>query len=92
MDPRGVPLLADHVEPFVGVLGQFRGENPRGYKVAEDVYHLFDSEKVPAGRRRDPDGGGDAGRRRHDGRRAAAARGRGSSPSRSTWGRTGPGT
>ncbi len=43
MEPRGVPLLADHVEPFVGVLGQFRGENPRGYKVAEDVYHLFDA-------------------------------------------------
>jgi alpha-L-rhamnosidase len=42
MEPRGVPLLADHVESFVGVLGQFRGENPRGYKVAEDVYHLVD--------------------------------------------------
>ena len=42
MEPRGVPLLADHVEPFAAVLGRFRGENPRGYKVAEDVYHLVD--------------------------------------------------
>ena len=49
MEPRGVPLLADHVETFVHVVAQFRGENPRGYKVADDVYHLVD----PAGVRRD---------------------------------------
>ena len=51
MEPRGVPLLADHVELFAAVVGQFRGENPRGYKVAEDVYHLFD----PAEAKRDDD-------------------------------------
>ena len=46
MEPRGVPLLADHVESFVTVTAQFRGENPRGYKVAEDVYHLVDAGEV----------------------------------------------
>ena len=40
MDPRGVPLLADHVEHFTEMIGQFRGENVRGYKVADDVYRL----------------------------------------------------
>ena len=45
MEPRGVPLLADHVEPFTGVVAQFRGENPRGYKVADDVYHLIDASE-----------------------------------------------
>src|SRR5207248_5915801 len=29
-----------HVENFAAVTAQFRGENPRGYKVADDVYHL----------------------------------------------------
>ncbi len=46
MEPRGVPLLFDHVEPFTAVVAQFRGENPRGYKVAEDVYHLVDPDEV----------------------------------------------
>jgi hypothetical protein len=40
MEPRRVPLLADHVEPFTAVVAQFRGENPRGYKIVDDVYHL----------------------------------------------------
>jgi alpha-L-rhamnosidase len=40
MEPRGVPLLTQHVEPFKAILAQFSGENARGYKVAEDVYHL----------------------------------------------------
>ncbi len=40
MEERGVPLLADHVEEFSAVLAQFTGENARGYKVAQDVYHL----------------------------------------------------
>lgn len=40
LEARGVPLLADHVEPIAAVVAQFRGENPRGYKVVEDVYHL----------------------------------------------------
>jgi hypothetical protein len=40
MQPRGVPLLADELVPFAAVVGQFGGENARGYKVAEDVYHL----------------------------------------------------
>jgi hypothetical protein len=49
MEPRGVPLLADHVESIAAVVAQFRGENPRGYKVVEDVYHLVD----PAGCKKD---------------------------------------
>lgn len=44
MDARGVPLLADHVEGFAAIVAQFRGENPRGYKVTDDVYHLAKSE------------------------------------------------
>lgn len=40
MEPRGTPLLADRVEQFRAVIAQFSGENARGYKVAEDVYHL----------------------------------------------------
>jgi alpha-L-rhamnosidase len=44
LEPRGVPLLADHVESIAAVTAQFRGENPRGYKVVEDVYHLVDPE------------------------------------------------
>jgi len=40
MEPRGVPLLADHVENFASVVAQFRAENARGYKVSDDVYHL----------------------------------------------------
>lgn len=40
MEARGVPLLADHIESFDIVAAQFTGENPRGYKVTEDVYHL----------------------------------------------------
>jgi hypothetical protein len=42
LEPRGVPLLADHVESISAVTAQFRGENPRGYKVIDDVYHLVD--------------------------------------------------
>ena len=40
MEPRGVPLLADHVESFDAVAAQFEGDNPRGYKVVDDVYHV----------------------------------------------------
>ena len=40
LEPRGAPLLAQHEEKFVAITGQFSGENARGYKVAEDVYHL----------------------------------------------------
>jgi hypothetical protein len=40
MRSRGVPLLADEIVPFAAVLGQFGGDNARGYKVAEDVHHL----------------------------------------------------
>ncbi len=40
MEDRGIPLLAQHIEPFQAVLAQFSGENARGYKIAEDVYHL----------------------------------------------------
>jgi hypothetical protein len=44
LEPRGVPLLADHVEPLTAVIAQFRGENPRGYKVVDDVYHLVNAD------------------------------------------------
>jgi hypothetical protein len=44
MEPRGVPLLSDHVESITAVAAQFRGENPRGYKVVDDVYHLVKSD------------------------------------------------
>ncbi len=50
MEPRGVPLLADQVENFAAILAQFRGENARGYKVAEDVYHLPLQEEHKADR------------------------------------------
>jgi hypothetical protein len=40
MEERGTPLLAQHVERFRSIVGQFGGENARGYKIAEDVYHL----------------------------------------------------
>ncbi|HEV8605948.1 MAG TPA: alpha-L-rhamnosidase C-terminal domain-containing protein, partial [Tepidisphaeraceae bacterium] len=40
MEARGVPLLGQFEQKFVAVTGQFVGENARGYKVAEDVYHL----------------------------------------------------
>lgn len=44
MEQRGVPLLADHIESFSAVVAQFTGENARGYKIAEDIYHLPLSE------------------------------------------------
>jgi len=44
LEPRGVPLLADHVESLAAVVAQFRGENPRGYKVVEDVCHLVNPD------------------------------------------------
>jgi hypothetical protein len=44
LEPRHVPLLADHVESIARVAAQFRGENPRGYKVVEDVYHLVNPD------------------------------------------------
>ena len=40
LEPRTVPLLADHVIQFQRIVAQFSGENTRGYKIAEDVYHL----------------------------------------------------
>ncbi|MCY2952354.1 MAG: trehalase family glycosidase [Planctomycetota bacterium] len=40
MHERALPLLAQHIESFQAVLCQFSGENARGYKIAEDVYHL----------------------------------------------------
>lgn len=40
MQSRGVPLLADELVPFAAIVGQFGGENARGYKVAEDVFGL----------------------------------------------------
>lgn len=43
---RQVPLLAGRVGPFSRLVGCFRGENARGYKVADDVYKLLESETV----------------------------------------------
>jgi alpha-L-rhamnosidase len=40
LHPRGAPLLGDEVVSFTKLLAEFTGENARGYKVAEDVYHL----------------------------------------------------
>ncbi len=40
MEERGVPLLADHVERFASVVGQFAGESARGFESSLDVYHL----------------------------------------------------
>lgn len=44
MKGRGIPLLADEMISFVDALGQFTGENARGYKVAEDVFALAAGE------------------------------------------------
>lgn len=44
MQTRQAPLLADEVISFTGIVGQFSGENARGYKVAQDVYHLLQQE------------------------------------------------
>jgi hypothetical protein len=40
MRPRGAPLLADEMTSFNAIVSQFTGENARGYKVTEDVFHL----------------------------------------------------
>jgi hypothetical protein len=39
LTPRNVPLLAYHNELFASVLAHFTGEDARGHKIAEDVYH-----------------------------------------------------
>ncbi len=44
LEARGVPLLAQFEEKFVAITAHFSGENARGYKVADDVYHLALSE------------------------------------------------
>jgi hypothetical protein len=44
IEARAVPLLADHPERFKAVVGQFSGENARGYKIADDVYRLSAGE------------------------------------------------
>jgi len=51
MEPRGVPLLADHQHNFAAVVAQFRGENARGYKITDNVYHFVCTED----RKRDDD-------------------------------------
>ncbi len=52
MEPRGVPLLVDHVENFVAVVGPFKGESASGYQTAADVYHL--SKQEPRKKERSP--------------------------------------
>ena len=44
LESRGVPLLAQHVENFISVAGQFKGENGRGYKITPDVCHFVSQE------------------------------------------------
>jgi len=44
LHPRRAPLLTDTIVQFKAILAQFTGENARGYKVAEDVYHLATQE------------------------------------------------
>lgn len=39
-EPRNAPLLRSREHSFAEIAGQFHGENARGYKIAEDVYHL----------------------------------------------------
>jgi hypothetical protein len=41
MRARQAPLLGDEIVSFSSIVGQFSGENARGYKVAEDVFHLL---------------------------------------------------
>jgi hypothetical protein len=45
MEDRGVPLLANELEPFAKVLGTYSGENARGWKISDDVYALFRQEE-----------------------------------------------
>ena len=40
MEPRIVPLLAEHLEQFTSVVATFHGKSGRGYKIAEDIYHF----------------------------------------------------
>jgi hypothetical protein len=40
LEPRGIPLLLGHEHDFASVVAQFRGENARGYKITDDVYHF----------------------------------------------------
>ena len=56
MEPRNVPLLAQHEHSFTSIVAQFRGENGRGYKITDDVYHFPCSEQ----RKRESDIIGDA--------------------------------
>ena len=46
MEPRGVPLLADHIVNPSALIAQFTGEDPRGFKVAENVYALVDASNL----------------------------------------------
>jgi hypothetical protein len=36
-EPRGVPLLTDHLEEFAAVLGTWYGKSGRGYKITSDI-------------------------------------------------------
>ena len=44
--PRSVPRLTHEPARFANVVGAFRGENARGYKVADDVCRLLEGETV----------------------------------------------
>lgn len=44
--PRSVPRLVSEPARFASVVGLFRGENARGYKVADDVCKLLEGETV----------------------------------------------
>jgi len=44
MEPRNIPLLISQEHVLKEIVAQYRGENARGYKVVEDVYHLPLSE------------------------------------------------
>ena len=44
LESRGIPLLTAHEHQFASVVAQFRGENVRGYKITDDVYHFPLSE------------------------------------------------
>jgi len=44
MRARQAPLLTDEVISFTAITSQFTGENARGYKVAENVFHFLQQE------------------------------------------------
>jgi hypothetical protein len=49
MSPREIPLLSQSEHSFASVICEFHGENGRGYKIADDVYHFACTEERKRG-------------------------------------------